>query len=236
MAKVIRQDASGFYYVETNKGGCWKNYNYIDPNTGQYTPDEPHMLNNAELICGLLLDYGWTLKPICGVLGNMAAESRMNPAQGEDGKKYLGNYGYGLCQWTPSKKYTNWAKQHNHSIFSGYYQTDFLDDTGQDEWIINPSYSYNITWTDFIIYNGTAYDSEWLAMAFFRNYERGAYLPTYRQDCAAWYYSYFSGTTPPDPPTPDPAPYQPYRVQGMPPWMMLKRREVFEMKRKESLW
>ena len=232
---VINQDASGFYYVITNKAGCWGNQD-IDPIEGQYYPYETHMLSNAELIYDILIDKGWSHLAICGVLGNMAAESRMNPAQGQDGKKYLGSYGYGLCQWSPSSTYTDWAKANNHDIYLASYQIEFLDETGEDDWIINPNYNYNLTWSQYISYDGTDYDAEWLAMAFFRNYERGSYLPTYRQSCAAWYSNYFQGYTPSPPPPYDPTPYKRYRVNGMPLWMMLKRKQLFNYERKETEW
>jgi hypothetical protein len=34
---------------------------------------------NAEYICRYLLAEGWTLNAICGMLGNMQAESSINP-------------------------------------------------------------------------------------------------------------------------------------------------------------
>lgn len=221
---VIYQDQSGYYYVVTNKSGCW-GWQDIDPDTQQYYPFEFHILSNAELIYDTLYDYGWSHLAICAALGNMIAESRMNPAQTQDGTRIGGSGGYGLCQWTPSRKYTNWARQENHDIYLAGYQLEFLNDTGSADWIINPDYSYNITWNEFINYTGPN-DSEWLAMAFFRNYERGAYLPTYRQTSASWYDQYFNGYTPKPPPPPDPSPYR-WRKEGMPLWMVLRKRQYY---------
>lgn len=221
---IIKQDEAGYYYCVTNKSGCWQNWNYVDPQYSQYYPYEPHILNNAENIYDLLHYYGWSHKAICAVLGNMIAESTMNPAQGEIGKKYLSSWGYGLCQWTPSTKYTSWAQNNNHNIYLATFQIRFLDDTGANEWIINPNYNYNLTWSQFINYNSTAHSVEWLAMAFFRNYERGSSLATYRQDCAIWYDNYFQGRTPLPPEPQPPRPYQRYRPHKMPLWMLLKRR------------
>lgn len=223
MAQVIKQDEAGYYYCVTNKSGCWKNWSYVDSD-GHYTPDEPHILNNAEKIYSLLTYYGWKHKPICAVLGNMIAESVMNPAQGEINKKYLSIYGYGLCQWTPSTKYTNWARTNNHNIYLGSFQVRYLNDTGANQWIINPDYSYNMSWNDFISYDQPQRSVSWLASAFFRNYERGSALETYRQQSAEWYDSYFQGVTPQPPPPPDPSPYRRYEPDGMPLWMMLRHK------------
>lgn len=222
---IIKQDEAGYYYCVTNKSGCWQNWSYVDPVEGRYYPYEPHILNNAENIYDLLRYYGWKHKPICAVLGNMIAESVMNPAQGEIDKKYLADWGYGLCQWTPSTKYTNWAKQNNHNVYLATFQVEFLDDTGASEWQINPNYNYNLTWNEFINYDSSAHSVDWLAMAFFRNYERGSSLATYRQSCATWYDNYFQGRTPLPPEPPSPWVYKRYRPHKMPLWMMLKRRK-----------
>lgn len=223
---IIKQDEAGYYYCATNKSGCWRNWEYVDPYEGYYYPYEPHILNNAEQIYDLLLYYGWEHKPICAVLGNMIAESVMNPAQGEIDKKYLSEYGYGLCQWTPSTKYTTWARNENHNVYYATYQVKFLDETGEDEWIINPNYNYNLTWDEFKNYNSSEHSVEWLAMAFFRNYERGTTLETYRQDCATWYDNYFQSRTPLPPSPPDPNVYKRYIPHKMPLWMMLQRRRL----------
>lgn len=220
----IKQDETGLYYAKTNKGGCWKNWSYVDPIEGQYYPYEPHILNNAENIYSLLTYYGVSHLAACAILGNMIAESSMNPAQGEINKRYLTQWGYGLCQWTPATDYSDWAMAENHSVYYGTFQVYYLLETGEDYWIIDPDYPYNLTWEEFISYDSTEHSSEWLAMAFFRNYERGTALETYRQSSAYYYDNYFQGVTPPTPTPPDPAPYQKYRADGMPLWMMLKKR------------
>ena len=220
----IKQDEAGYYYVITNENGCWKNWEYVDDEYSQYYPYEPHILNNADNIYDLLNYYGWSHKAICAVLGNMIAESAMNPAQGEFRKRYLSRWGYGLCQWTPSTKYTSWAEEHDHDVCLGTFQVQFLNDTGEGEWDVDPDYNYDLTWEEFISYDSDEHSVEWLAMAFFRNYERGTALELYRQDCAIWYDDYFQHRTPLPPSPPDPAPYRRYRISdGMPLWMMLKK-------------
>lgn len=63
--------------------------------------------NNAVIIRDYLLDRGWTINAVCGVLGNMQYESTINPGIWESLRPFW--RGYGLVQWTPYTKYTEWA-------------------------------------------------------------------------------------------------------------------------------
>lgn len=65
------------------------------------------MQNNAELIQGYGLANGWSVNAICAILGNMQAESSINPGIWENLTAWSG--GYGLVQWTPYTKYSSWA-------------------------------------------------------------------------------------------------------------------------------
>lgn len=57
---------------------------------------QPQMENNAEIIVGLLTAKGVNDRTIAAILGNMQAESTINP-----GRHETGGQGYGLIQWTP---------------------------------------------------------------------------------------------------------------------------------------
>ena len=59
---------------------------------------------NASRIYTFFTKQGWTKEAICGMLGNMDVESRMNPRAENQGTD-----SYGLVQWHPSSKLTNWA-------------------------------------------------------------------------------------------------------------------------------
>ncbi len=67
------------------------------------------MTVNAQYIYDYLTAKGWTKNAICGMLGNMQTESTINPSiwQSLDDSDPSG--GYGLVQWTPSTKYTDWC-------------------------------------------------------------------------------------------------------------------------------
>ena len=62
---------------------------------------------NAELFQGWALAAGWSVHAICAMLGNIQSESTINPGIWESLSPYSG--GYGLVQWTPYTKYSNWA-------------------------------------------------------------------------------------------------------------------------------
>ena len=62
---------------------------------------------NAEYIYNFLRNQGFTKQAACGVLGNMQAESVINPGIWE--VRDNTSYGYGLVQWTPATKFLNRA-------------------------------------------------------------------------------------------------------------------------------
>ncbi|MDE7477643.1 MAG: hypothetical protein K2M91_06795 [Lachnospiraceae bacterium] len=61
------------------------------------------MLTHARYIFKYLRDNKWSKTAIYAVLGNMEVESYMSPGKTEDGGS-----GYGLVQWTPPTKLTDW--------------------------------------------------------------------------------------------------------------------------------
>lgn len=83
------------------------------------------MESNAKEIYIYLSDKGWTINAISGLLGNMQRESTINPGLWQSLKE--GNYsgGYGLVQWTPATKYTNWAKANGYDIGDGTVPSAF---------------------------------------------------------------------------------------------------------------
>lgn len=75
---------------------------YINALNKQLTQAEKEQ--NATWIYGYFHSLGWSLNAICGMLGNFQAESTLNPNVYEGfvvHQAELGNYGYGLAQWTP---------------------------------------------------------------------------------------------------------------------------------------
>lgn len=107
------------------------------------------MESNAKEIYTYLSDKGWTINAISGLLGNMQRESTINPGLWQSLKE--GNYsgGYGLVQWTPATKYTNWAKANGYDIGDGTVQLYWIDQLSEStgEWI--KTSAYNLTWSQF---------------------------------------------------------------------------------------
>ena len=64
------------------------------------------MQNNARVFRGRGLSIGWSSNAIFAMLGNIQAESGINPGIWENLTPYAG--GYGLTQWTPYTKYSEW--------------------------------------------------------------------------------------------------------------------------------
>ena len=62
-------------------------------------------LSNAKFVYEFFRSRGWTSESISGMLGNMQAESGVIA----DIDERSGGGGYGLVQWTPKSKLTDWA-------------------------------------------------------------------------------------------------------------------------------
>lgn len=62
---------------------------------------------NARLAMSALRQHGFTIYAAAGIVGNMWAESLMNPGQWQGDTPFSG--GYGLVQWTPYTLYSDWA-------------------------------------------------------------------------------------------------------------------------------
>ena len=174
------------------------------------------MQNNALIIYNYFTEKGWSINAICGMLGNMQAESTINPGIWQsliEGSG--GGGGWGLVQWTPWTNFTNWADSKGYSHDDGYAQCEWIETqtkaTGQ--WI--QTASYPITWDNFKVSVGTP---EWLAYAFLFNFERPASLDKpERQTQARYWYDYITNGEHPITPTPS-------TRRKMPLWFMLRRR------------
>ena len=71
---------------------------------GPNSLDADQMLNNAKLVQQWGWSFGWSDNAICAILGNMQEESTINPGiYGDSGNAY------GLVQWNPYTKYSEWA-------------------------------------------------------------------------------------------------------------------------------
>lgn len=144
------------------------------------------MESNAKEIYTYLSDKGWTINAISGLLGNMQRESTINPGLWQSLKE--GNYsgGYGLVQWTPASKYTNWATANGYEIGDGIGQLYWIDQLTESsgEWLSVET--YKLTWAQF---KESTETPEYLASAYLKNFERAGTEKEdeRKQNARAWY-------------------------------------------------
>ncbi|MBO5839665.1 MAG: hypothetical protein J6R06_08335 [Bacteroidales bacterium] len=165
---------------------------------------------NMEKIYNFFSGYGWTLNAISGMLGNIMVESGVNPGCCQYASIDWDNPstiqatsgGIGLTQWTPARKYYNWAVANNLDPVQGDSQCKRIEweRENNQQWSLDNLGRH--TWEDFV----TSTESpETLARVFVWAYERPA-NPNIeqRQRNARWVYDYLSNIspTPPEPPEP----------------------------------
>lgn len=82
----------------------------------EYGITDEQMRDNAGYIWNFLGSNGWSLQAVAGILGNTEYESGMNPAIWQNLDPTDTGNGYGLVQWTPSTKFTDWASERGKDI------------------------------------------------------------------------------------------------------------------------
>ncbi len=210
-------DWSELYRYEQSTVSDW----YYKPK-GEYPKDSAEALSNCKLIYGILSDWGWTLNAVCGVLGNIGAESVYNPWRWqndvilEKGSELLDSklHGYGLFQFTPPKKYALNSTAQSFSGFGVNYsneegspndgnaQLKFMNDNVDGGYFVKEGATYPLT---FAQYKRSTQTPEYLAKAWLHNYERPdnpSATENARATLARYWYNKLSGVTPPTPPTP----------------------------------
>jgi hypothetical protein len=136
--------------------------------SGNFYLTLPQMTENAQYILDYLIDRGWTRNAICGMLGNMQTESTINPGIWESLNAGNMSGGYGLVQWTPASKYTDWAD--SNSLTWGAIDSNLLRiiyEVDENIQWIHPTMSFY----EFTQSTDTPYN---LAMLFIEHYERPA--------------------------------------------------------------
>lgn len=152
---------------------------------------------NATLIYNQLTAFGWSHNAICAVLGNMQAESTINPGCVEGWvSTYLPKKGYGLIQWTNTsatvvEENTLWAwtysKYGDYDWANGDRQIVFINTDDASGWI--PTTSYPMSYNEFKVSTDSI---DTLTRAYFKNRERGTWSNV-RTTYAQHWDSVFSG-------------------------------------------
>jgi hypothetical protein len=156
---------------------------------------------NAKYIYSYLINEGWTINAISGMLGNIEAESTMNPGRWQNDNVGVSSLGYGLVQWTPSTKYIDWCTSEgitDSSEMDSNLRRIIYESENNIQWIATSS--YNMSFKEFS--NSTLSVSE-LAKAFLLNYERPAdqssEVQNYRAELGLQWYLYLQGSDPESP-------------------------------------
>lgn len=172
--------------------------------TGNRYLSMTEMQNNADIMYAFFTDQGWTVNAIAAMFGNMQTESTLNPGIWENLDPFIG--GYGLVQWTPYTKYSEWAG------------TDWQDNGQKEMERIIYELENHLQWISTSLYPMTFRDFSqsdkppaYLAQAFLYNYERPAVKPQpARSRQAEYWYEYLAGHPP---------------VKQIPIWLLFKLKE-----------
>lgn len=170
--------------------------------------------NNATIIAQYFRGIGWTDNAIAAMLGNMDVESNgLNPGQFQAGfAMYTQNGGFGLVQWTPRTKYSDWAGSDWATNYDKQlYRIKYEYDNPSVQWQWRPGYERYISFYEFATGNDSVY---FLTGAWLYYYEGPADPQasiSYRRSRAEHWYTYITGV----PPTP---------VNNIPIWLLFKLR------------
>lgn len=164
-----------------------------------YDPSDAQIFNMNK-VYDYFINRGWTPNAIAGMLGNMMVESTVNPwlfqnhsLDWSDVSGILAdNGGMGLTQWTPCRKYYNWALASNLDPESGTTMCGRIkyEEDNNLQWSMD-NYGQH-TWEDFVTSTETP---EILARVFLWAYERPASPDlTQRQANARWCFDNIRGS------------------------------------------
>jgi len=171
------------------------------------------MENNADIVINYYRSIGINDNTIAGILGNMQAESSINPEREE-----VGGQGYGLVQWTPVETLQNHCSVLGLSPYNnGDVQLQVLiaeikNQSGVAEWYSSVAFISNyynsgatpdmvgITGQEFLD-NSMNWQPDKLAILFMSAYERPSYNPDInhydlRMQYALEWYEYMGGVVP----------------------------------------
>lgn len=157
------------------------------------------MQNNAWIIGDMFSSSGWGFNAIAAIVGNMEAESGLNPARWENDDVGNLNAGFGLVQWTPATKLRNWISETygTTDYTNGDYQLDRILFELENGLQYSPTKGFPETFAEW-----AASDKPpgYLAAAFMKNYERplkqGLGVKLKRAKLAEYWYTFLTGMEP----------------------------------------
>lgn len=162
---------------------------------------QAEMENNADIVYDFVINH-WngTVEACCGLLGNMQAESGLNPGNEQTGSI---SDGYGLIQWTPANNLIDWCTDRGYQWFDGNAQMLMIEWEGSNGVGYYPTEQYPYTWSEYLQLTNV----RTCALAYHDNRERSADTPEMKERRVTYaneWYEYFERhpPTPPTPPTP----------------------------------
>ena len=137
-----------------------------------WLPQE-QQLHNAQIAANYFIKLGWDKTAICAILGNMGHESGLNPNMYEYGYSWYANRGFGLVQWTPRTKLSNWCDSRRLNFRKGESQLERINFESKNgiQWLQTRAYNFSF---NAFAHNTVKLDVNTLTAAFQRNYERPA--------------------------------------------------------------
>lgn len=137
------------------------------------TLSESEMKKNAYYIYSYFDSKNWTLNSCAAILGNMNAESAINPGRWQSDSVGDTANGYGLVQWTPATKYLDWCTAEGYSdpseMDANLARIAYEIENGV-QWISTEAFN-NMTFEEF----ANSHESvSYLTKAFMISYERPA--------------------------------------------------------------
>ena len=164
-------DLSPFSLEDMTKDS--KDYKWVIPKEQRFLTDTEE-INNAKALWHSLKDI-WSKSAIAALCGSCHVESTLNPNLYQMGDVPDSQKGFGLVQWTPYTRITNWLGSHGYTSYTMYGKGEVAKLV--EEWSTNatngpwiPTSSYNIT---FQQWSHMEADMNYMVMAFMEDYERG---------------------------------------------------------------
>lgn len=188
--------------MATQRTGAYGTYFGSLYNESSYL-SQSEMEINAIYIAEFFFNQSWTLNAIAGMLGNMQAESSLNPGIWQSNSVGNTSGGYGLVQWTPATNYLDWCSSSgisDPSEMDSNLSRIIFELANNLQYI--PTDSYPLTFAEF---SCSTESPEYLASAFLKNYERaGIEVEATRQSNARAWYEFLQSGVIPDIPSPLP--------------------------------
>lgn len=129
--------------------------------------------NNVKIMWKYFRRQGWNIAAQAAMFGNMQYESYLNPGQWETNYAPETTGGFGLVQWTPYTKFSNWAGANWRTDYDLQLQRIQYELDNGLQWIATGT--YNFSFYDFSRMSINDHSIAYLTQAFEYCYERGTW-------------------------------------------------------------